>query len=489
MSNPELLTQLQSSFLGRDTGYPTLDGHVGPRIYLDSAASTLMMQPAFEVAREFLQHYASTHSDLHYSARGASHAFEWAHERVLRFVDASADEYHAFFAGSGATAGFNRMAASLSRARPQRDVVLVSEMEHHANDLPHRLHNPQVVHIPCLGEWHRYGGIDMDKLRSLVAEHGEKINYIAVTGASNVTGAMTPLKEMSALAHSVGAYLIVDTSQMIAHAPVSMTENDIDILVFSGHKIYAPGSPGAVIARTSLLNDISPAEVGGGMVDDVYLAEYMPTATLPDREEAGTPNIVGAITLGAVLETLMLVGMDTIREKEIGLIDYLWNALSEIEDVNLYGPAPDEIPRTGTIAFNIKGFDHGLTAAALNDYHNIQVRNGCFCAHPYVRELLKREMWEMDIDPDAPNAEAQVERVRGMARASLGFYTTRQDLEALVLAVQDLCNRKEEVLAAYDPVGSNGYRHKQFKPPAESLFDAERSLQQAITRLTSQRGL
>ncbi len=489
MSNPELLTQLQSSFLGRDTGYPTLDGQVGPRVYLDSAASTLMLQPAFEVAREFLQHYASTHSDLHYSARGASHAFEWAHERVLRFVDADPQEYCAFFAGSGATAGFNRMAASLSRARPQRNVVLVSEMEHHANDLPHRLHNPEVVHIPCLGEWDRYGGIDMEKLASLVATHGEHINYIAITGASNVTGAMTPLKEIAELAHSVGAYLIVDTSQMIAHAPVSMNDADIDILVFSGHKIYAPGSPGAVIARYPVLREIQPAEVGGGMVDDVYLAEYMPTAVLPDREEAGTPNIVGAITLGAVLETLMLVGMDTIREKEIGLIDYAWNALSAIEDVTLYGPAPSDMPRTGTIAFNIKGFNHGLTAAALNDYHNIQVRNGCFCAHPYVRELLKREMWEMDIDPEAPNAEAEVERVRGMARASLGFYTTKQDLQALVHAVQDLVSRKQEILDAYDPVGSDRYRHKQFRPPAESLFDAGRSLEQAIARLTNQRGL
>ena len=151
-----------------------------------TSASTLMLKPAFDVAQEFLQHYASTHSDLHYSARGATPAFEWAHDKVLQFVDADPAEYCSFFAGSGATAGFNRIAASLSRARPERSVVLVSEMEHHANDLPHRLHNADVVHIPCLGEWHSYGGIDMDALRRLIAEHGSKINYIAITGASNV---------------------------------------------------------------------------------------------------------------------------------------------------------------------------------------------------------------------------------------------------------------------------------------------------------------
>ena len=476
MSSSDLLASLQASFIGLDTEYPTVNGGRGPRIYLDSAASTLMMAPAFDVGHEFLVHYASTHSDLHFAARGASHAFEWAHQRVLEFVDANPEHYSAFFAGSGATAGFNRMAASLSRARPERGVVLVSEMEHHSNDLPHRYHASQVVHIPCAGEFERYGGLDMDKLREIFDEHGENINYIAVTGASNVTGAITPLAEVAKLAHAVGAYLLVDASQMIAHAPVSMDDADIDVLVFSGHKIYAPGSPGAVIAKKSLLNAIKPAELGGGMVDDVYLAEYMPTNTLPDREEAGTPNIVGAITLGAVLDLLHKVGMDKVREKEIDLIDFAWNGLKDIDGVTVYGPEPDDIPRTGTIAFNIKGFDHGLTAAALNDYHNIQVRNGCFCAHPYVRELLKKELWEMDIDPDAPNAEADVERKRGMSRASLGLYTTKADLESLIVAVRDLVSRRDEILSIYDPIGSNGYRHTSFEPAAMDLFDPERTL-------------
>jgi cysteine desulfurase/selenocysteine lyase len=466
-----LLEKLQRSFIGLQTEYPTVNGSRGPRIYLDSAASTLMMEPAYNVGRNFLEHYASTHSELHYSAKGASQAFEWAHEKVLKFVDANADEYVSFFAGSGATAGFNRMSASLSRARTDRPVVLVSEMEHHSNDLPHRHHSQQVVHIPCNGELETYGGIDIEKLEVLIKEHGENINYIAVTGASNVTGVITPLAQVAELAHSVGAYLVVDTSQMIAHTPVSMNDANIDILIFSGHKIYAPGSPGAVICRRSVLASIKPAELGGGMVDDVYLAEYMPTDTLPDREEAGTPNIVGAIMLGAVLDLLRTVGMDNIRLKEIDLIDYLWQELSAIEGVSVYGPAPSDAPRTGTVAFNIKGFDHGLTAAALNDFHNIQVRNGCFCAHPYVRELLKRELWDMDIDPDAPNSEADIERKRGMARASLGLYTTHNDLQALIVAVKDLVSRKDEILDCYEPIGSNGYQHREFKPAAKDIFD------------------
>ncbi len=485
MNNSRLLQSIQNSFIGRDTVYPLADGTSSPRRYLDSAASTLMMQPAFQVAQDFLVHYASTHSELHYAARGASHAFEWAHERVLEFVGAPQDEFSAYFTGSGATAGFNRIAAEFAAERPERDVVIVSEMEHHSNDLPHRKHSGKVVHIPLMGEAPAYGGLDLEVVREIVEKYGERINYLAVTGASNVTGALTPLHQLAQLAHSVGAYLVVDASQMIAHAPVVMKgdtqgDDDIDVLVFSGHKIYAPGSPGAVIAKRQLLADMAPAEVGGGMVDDVYFDKFIPSAILPDREEAGTPNIVGAITLGAVLDVLIKIGMDNIRLKEIELIDLVWEKLSAIEGVNLYGPAPSVVPRTGTIPFNIQGFDHGLTAAALNDYHNIEVRNGCFCAHPYVREILKPELWALDIDPDAPNSEADVERKRGMSRASFGIYTTEADVIALADAITDLVSRKEEILALYEPEGSNGYRHTTFAPESGALFCPKRSLEQAL---------
>ena len=486
MSDPQFLQYIQNSFIGKDTVYPTVDGKTSPRRYLDSAASTLMMAPAFEVSKSFLEHYASTHSKLHYAARGASEAFDWAHQTVLKFVGADNGEYSCYFGGSGATACFNRISTEFSTQRPERKIVLVSEMEHHSNDLPHRAHS-EVVHIPAMGEGPAYGGIDVEVVRALINEHGENINYIAVTGASNVTGALTPIHQIAQLAHSVGAYVLVDASQMIAHAPVSMVNDtledaDIDVLIFSGHKIYAPGSPGAVIARTHLLKDMAPCELGGGMVTDVYLEQYMLSDVLPDREEAGTPNIVGAITLGAVLEVLMRIGMDTIREKEIRMIDMLWEKLSVIDGVNLYGPAPSDVPRTGTMTFNLKGFDHGLTAAALNDFHNIQVRNGCFCAHPYVREMLKRELWAMDIDPNALNAEADIERKRGMARASLGLYTTDEDLLALVDAIKDLIARKAEIHASYHPVGSNGYQHNQYAPDEASIFNPLVALEKALAR-------
>ena len=484
MADTSLLQHIQKSFIGQHTHYPLADGSSGPRRYFDSAASTLMMRPAFEVAQNFLEHYSSTHSELHFSARGANRAFDWAHLCMLDFVSADPAMYSSYFAGSGATAGFNRIACELAALRPERDLIIASEMEHHSNDLPHRRHSGEVIHLPLMGEGSNCGGIDIEVAREIIETHGERINYLAITAASNVTGVITPIYELAKLAHSVGAFIVVDASQMIAHAPISMqsdsVESAIDVLVFSGHKIYAPGSPGVVIARTSILNQTAPSELGGGMVADVFLKQFTPSAILPDREEAGTPNIIGAITLAAALDVIMKIGMETIREKERYLVNLAWTKLSSIDGVNLYGPSPLEMPRTGTIAFNIQGFDHGLTAAALNDYYNIQVRNGCFCAHPYVREMLKRELWSMNIDPNASNIEAEVERKRGMARASIGIYTTETDILAFCGAVESLVIRREEILELYQPEGKSGYCHRHFKPADEALFDPSQILAIAL---------
>ena len=481
MADFSLLHQIQKSFIGQHTKYPLADGSIGPRCYLDSAASTLMMRPAFDVAQNFLEHYSSTHSELHFSARGANQAFDWAHQRVLNFVSADSNIYSTYFAGSGATAGFNRIASELAALRPERDLVIASEMEHHSNDLPHRRHSGKVIHLPLMGEGSNCGGIDIEVAREIIETHGKRINYLAITAASNVTGVITPIHELAKLAHSVGAFIVVDASQMIAHAPITMQagseDSAIDVLVFSGHKIYAPGSPGVVIARTTILNQTTPSELGGGMVEDVFLNQFTPSATLPDREEAGTPNIIGAITLAAALDVLMRIDMETIRKKESYLINLAWTKLSSINGVNLYGPSPIDFPRTGTIAFNIQGFDHGLTAAALNDYHNIQVRNGCFCAHPYVREMLKRQLWAMNIDPNAPNIEAEVERKRGMARASIGLYTSETDILAFCSAVESLVARREEMIDLYQPEGKSGYCHRNFKPEKSALFDASQTLE------------
>lgn len=486
MQGGELLEYIRQDFIGLDTSYPLADGRVTRRHYLDSAASTLMMRSAQQVVREFLPHYANTHSQLHFSARIATETYRWAHEQVLRFVHADSERYTCFFAGSGSTAGFNQLARSLAARRPEREVVLVSQMEHHSNDLPHRKYAGRVVHIPFEGEPPATGQIDLSALERLLKEHDGQVNYIAVTAASNVTGIINPIQDIAELAHAFDAWIVVDASQLIAHAPLRVChplhpEGEVDFLVFSGHKVYAPGSPGVVVARRTLLEDQDPEEVGGGMVDEVYLQRYKVASAFPDRQEAGTPNIVGSVLLAAVLEVLQRVGMQTVHQEETRLLHKALHALSQISGVRLYGCTDlERTPRTGTIAFNLEGLDHGLVAAALNDYHNVAVRNECFCAHPYVREMLKPELWALDLDPDADDALDLIKLKQGMVRASFGLYTTDVDIDALIDGIKELLARRDYYRAHYQGDTGGNYRHKTFFVPGRALFDPLATLDRVL---------
>ena len=479
MYGEALLQRLQGDFLGLESVYTLADGRQARRIYLDSAASTLRMGAAQRLGTALLAHYANTHSELHFGARTVNHAYQWAHQQVLEFVQAD-QRYSAFFAGNGTTAGLNRMARTLAHWRPERDLVLVSTMEHHSNDLPHRQY-AHVLHLPLTGEAPALGAVDLAATAALLEQYGSRVNYIAVTGASNVTGILNPVAELARLAHTHGAYLLVDGAQWVAHAPVSLQGDDItapDVLVFAGHKIYAPGAPGVVVARRELLLTSAPAEVGGGMVEDVFLDSYQPSCQLPEREEAGTPDIIGAVMLGAVLALLRRVGMSRVQAHEQQLLRYALEQLRELPLVQVYGEHDlTHCPRTGLISFNIEGMPHALTAAILNDYFAIAVRNACFCAHPYVRELLKPELWALDIDPDSPHGLELVEQRRGMARISLGLYNTQADIDAWLAALRDISAQREFYTAQYQWQGTQPV-HKHFHPPV--AFEPEQELERAL---------
>jgi len=482
---------LRWDFIGLDTRYRLADGRTKRRHYLDSAASTLALRGARQVADELLRHYANTHSELHFSARIVGHAYDWAHAQVLKFVQADPEHHVAFFAGSGCTALLNRLARTLAARRPERDVVLVSLMEHHANDLPHRKHAGQVIHLPLTGETPALGAVDLVALEQLLEHYRGRVNYVAVSAASNVTGIVNPVHDIAALAHTHGAWVVVDASQSVAHAPLSLSdtgavERELDAVAFSGHKLYVPGSPGVMVVRRALLAGQEPDELGGGMVDDVSVNGYQVTDHFPDREEAGTPNIPGAVQLGAVLNVLQRIGMAQVHAAEQRLLRRLLAELTAIPGVRVYGdPDPDRTPRLGVVSFNLAGLEHGLVAAVLNDYHNVAVRNGCFCAHPYVRELLKPELWALDLDPDANDAEALIQPWRGMVRASLGLYSTDEDIEALLTGVRDLLAKPDDYRAQYQADSDGNFRHRTFAVSAESLFDPESVVERTLAQFSA----
>lgn len=369
--------------------------------------------------------------------------------------------------------------------------MLASLMEHHANDLPHRKHAGQVVHIPLIGQAPALGAVDLAALERLLDHYRGRVNYVAIAAASNVTGIVNPVHDIAALAHAYGAWIVVDASQALAHAllPISDTgaaERELDVVAFSGHKLYAPGAPGVAVARRALLEGNEPDEVGGGMVDDVSLAGYQITRRFPDREEAGTPNMLGAAQLGAVLNALQRVGMTVVHAAEQARLRQLLTGLAAIPGVRIYGdPDLDRTPRLGTVAFNLDGLEHGLVAAVLNDYFNVAVRNGCFCAHPYVRELLKPELWTLDIDPDAEGAALRLKSWQGMMRASLGLYSDDQDIAALLAGVRALQARPNDYRAHYAADGEGNFHHRTFAAPGRTLFDPEAALDRALAQLTA----
>ena len=488
LTGKELFDKVKSDFIGLDTKYTLATGQTTRRIYLDSTASTLMMGPAHRASIEFLNHYANTHSEMHFSAKIATKTYSWIHRRILDFVKADPEEYTCYFTGSGATSGMNRIARTFKTLRPERDIVLVSIMEHHSNDLPPRKHGGKVMHIPVDTHESAMGCVDMDLLEKYLQEFEGRVNYVSVTGISNVTGIINPINEVAELAHRYGAYVVVDAAQMAAHVPIQMSglensEMDIDALVFSGHKTYAPGSPGVVIARKSFLSMIEPDEVGGGMVDRVLPENYFVTQKFPDREEAGTPNILGAINLGAAIHILDQIGMDFVLKEDMELTNYCLKQMLEREDVVIYGETCTETcPRAGTISFNIKQMNHGLVAAILNDYYNIAVRNECFCAHPYVEKML--ELTHSDQIADAKEKAHQIswhtEPWMGMVRVSFGMYNNQDEVNYFIHALNDIIDNREKYEKEYTINIHGDYTHKHFSFSSKDYFSLTDTIQRQI---------
>lgn len=475
----EYLKKIQSEFIGLDTKYTRADGKKTKRIYLDSTASTLMMKAAHKAMESLYSHYANTHSLLHFSAKVATQNYKWAHDRILSFVNADPKKYTCFFTGSGATAGINRIARVFRDYQKERDVVLVSLMEHHSNDLPHRKHARKVVHIPLDNHAGQPGCINVEFLKEELEKHKDRINYIAMTGVSNVTGIINPIYDIAELAHKYGALILVDGAQMATHMPIKMSGHknpmrNIDALVFSGHKTYVPGSPGAVICRRDILSSMEPEEVGGGMVDQVHVSHYTITDEFPDREEAGTPNIPGAIGLATAIDVLDKIGMDLIFDDETMLINDALDQINKIGEVVVYGETNCKVcPRAASVSFNVRGMDHGLVAAILNDYYNIAVRNECFCAHPYVKEMIIEELEYSREEIEFMEIDANFKVKAGMVRASFGIYNTEDDVKALVNALKDIVSKREEYSKLYQLNEKRIYKHKYFQPETSEIFKVD----------------
>ncbi|MSP60715.1 MAG: aminotransferase class V-fold PLP-dependent enzyme [Myxococcales bacterium] len=362
-------------------------------------------------------------------------------------------------------AAFPRGAAALD-ASLDRPVVITSLMEHHSNILPwvEAVGRHNVRFVGVLPD----GRLDLDHLRALLDAEGRRVRLVAVSGASNVTGLVTPIHEIAALAHRAGAQILVDGAQLAPHRRIDLS--DIDFLVISGHKLYAPGSRGGLIGRIDLLDGRKCiGDIGGGMVEYVSVDDFRVRVKeeLTAREEAGTPNIPGTIAFGLIAEALWQVGMARVEAHEAELCGYALDRLTALPGVTVYG-THEPSARVGVFSLNLEGIHHGLVAAFLDDYYNVAVRNQCFCAHPYVKALLgvdageeQRYLGEM--------ACGDRRRIPGMARLSLGIYSTRADLEVAAEALSELWRHREAITRSYEAT-LDGSWHRPGVPAADPIY-------------------
>ncbi len=342
------------------------------------------------------------------------------------------------------------------RLRLQRtDTVVTTVIEHHANLLPWG-RVAQRRYVECSPE----GTFTVDEVCAAL-DAGRSAALLAVTGASNVTGWLPPLDAIIDAAHQRGVPVVVDAAQLAPHRPLPAAA---DYLAFSGHKLYAPFGSGALIGPRSLFESGDPFLAGGGAVDLVGLDEVIWTAP-PDREEAGSPNVVGAVALHAAIDALGDIGWTSIIAHERCLAHRLVEGLASIEGVRLLGPpgsqqggeppSPAELVETLPVAaFTIDGMHHALVAARLSAEYGIAVRHGCFCAHPYVVRLLGLteaavEAYRSDV------LRGDHRQVPGAVRASAGLGTSGQDIDALVEAVSELAAGAPPPVA-YEQDGATG---------------------------------
>ena len=400
--------------------FPLLDGRLAPYVNLDNAASTPPFKEVLEAVQRFLPYYSSVHRGSGFKSRLSTAAYDEAHDVIARFVGADTGTSTVIF-GKNTTEAINKLAFRYPLA--PGSIVLSTAMEHHSNDLPWRA-RALLLRAGVTPE----GRLDEGHFDQLLARFGERVRLVTVSGASNVTGFLPPIHRLARKAHAVGARILVDAAQLAPHRGIDVKREDdpehLDYVALSAHKMYAPFGTGALVGRRDTFLQGSPEYPGGGTVEVVTPTEVH-WAGLPDREEAGSPNVVGAVAMAAAARTLMAEGMESVARHEAALTAYALERLRSVPGITFYGENDPErtVDRVGVISFNLRSAHHALVAAILGYEAGIGVRSGCFCAQSYVAGLLGLE--------PSDRGRRRTERP-GMVRLSLGLYNTVDDVDALV---------------------------------------------------------
>ena len=378
-------------------------------VYLDNAATSQIPKFVEEKVRDFNEkERANVHRGVHALGLRATNQYESSRQKVANFIGANNAKEVIFT--SGCTDSLNLVAASFGEQNIQAgDEILVSIMEHHSNLLPwQQLAKRKQAKLNFI-EINSDGLLDIKNLKSKI---NSKTKIVALTHVSNVLGTINPIKELTDLAHEKGAIVVVDGAQAVGHFPIDVAELNVDFYAFSGHKMFAPTGIGVLYGKKDLLDKMPPYRLGGEMIANVT-REGAKWAEVPYKFEAGTPNIAGAIGLGAAIDYLQSLDFELIQKHEQELTSYALEKLKNVLGLTIYGPQKGN-GRIGVISFNLKNIHPHDLATAL-DLNGIEVRAGHHCAQPLMASL---------------DTESTV-------RASLSIYNTKDDIDKLVSSLHE----------------------------------------------------
>ncbi|MGB3341157.1 MAG: aminotransferase class V-fold PLP-dependent enzyme [bacterium] len=435
------LNELQKKVVGLYEKVVLLDGSRIPYVNFDNASSTPTFLPVQQKVDEFCKWYSNVHRGTGFKSQISSWVFEEARDTIAKFVNA--DEKSSVIFCKNTTEAINKLAGRFRcpAAGGEKPVILTTIMEHHSNELPWRQIG-EVIHVGLNPD----GTIDITDFDEKLRKYRGLIQLVAVTGASNVTGYINPIHDLARKAHSIGAEIVIDAAQLAPHRPIdvrpSTDPEHLDYVAFSAHKMYAPYGIGVLVTTKNIFKIGAPQHVGGGTVDIVSL-ESVYWKDLPEREEAGTPDIIGVVALAKVIMLINEVGFQSIIDHEAKLTSYALKKLSEMPEVIIYGERNPEKAheRLGVIALNIEGINHALAAAILSYEGGIGVRNGCFCAHPYVKRLLGVDR------EDAKKVEEYIlardrSKIPGTIRVSFGLYNATEEIDHLCEMIKMIIEKK-----------------------------------------------
>jgi cysteine desulfurase/selenocysteine lyase len=380
-----------------------VNGH--PLVYLDSAATSQKPISVIEAVKHYYEFdNANVHRGVHTLGSRATDAYEGARHKVARFINAKSEEEIVFTRGT--TAAINLVATSYARSVcKEGDEIVITQMEHHSNLIPWqqaaKATGATLKFIPLQQD----GTILLEDVEKTMTSNTK---IVAIAYVSNVLAVINPIKEIAEIAHRHGAKILIDGAQSTPHMKVDMQQLDCDFYAFSGHKMCAPTGIGVLYGKKALLEQMEPVEFGGEMIDhvDMYNSTWK---ELPWKFEGGTPIIAGAVGLGAAIDFLLEIGLDTIDRHEKQITAYAMAKLSQIEDLVIFGPPNN---RAGLITFNL-GDVHPHDLATVLDAEGVAVRAGHHCCQPLMRWL----------------------NVSSTARASFYLYNTEQDVDRLATAL------------------------------------------------------